>query len=337
MDVTTRRGFPVVTGFTNPADVGLTSSNRPQGTAGVRPQASTARRITQAALTGAIVAGPLLGLVVEVTVLWGHAVHLRDVLLMGGLFLVTGHGVTVGFHRMLTHGSFRANRPLKIVLSVAGSMAVEGSVVSWVANHRRHHMYSDGPGDPHSPHVDGAVSLGLARGFVHAHLGWLFKSDDTAAGRFAPDLLRDRDLVVISRLFPLLAVASLILPFGLGWLLSGRTLVGGLTALVWGGLVRMMLLHHVTWSVNSVCHMFGRRTFAVKDESRNFAPLAVLSMGESWHNFHHSSPASARHGALPGQLDSSAALIRFFERAGWATKVRWPTASQIEAARAGAA
>lgn len=327
-------GFPVVAGFTNPTEVGLTSSSR--GPAGVRPQASPARRITQATLTGAIVAGPLLALVVEVTVLWGHAVHLRDVLLMGVLFLVTGHGVTVGFHRMLTHGSFRANRPLKIVLSVAGSMAVEGSVVSWVANHRRHHMFSDGPGDPHSPHVDGAVALGLARGFVHAHLGWLFKSDDTAAGRFAPDLLRDRDLVVISRLFPLLAVASLMLPFGLGWLLSGRTLVGGLTALVWGGLVRMMLLHHVTWSVNSVCHMFGRRTFAVKDESRNFAPLAVLSMGESWHNFHHSSPASARHGALPGQLDSSAALIRFFERAGWATKVRWPTASQIETARAGA-
>lgn len=292
-----------------------------------------AKRILQAALTGVIVAGPLVALAIELVVLWGRAVHLRDVLLTVGLFLVTGHGVTVGFHRMLTHGSFRANRPLKIALALAGSMAVEGSVVGWVANHRRHHMFSDQLGDPHSPHVDGTAELGLARGFVHAHLGWLFKCDDTAARRFAPDLLRDRDLVVIARLFPLLALASLALPFGLGWLLSGRTLVGGLSALVWAGLVRMMVLHHVTWSVNSVCHLFGRQTFAVKDQSRNFAPLAILSMGESWHNFHHASPSSARHGALRGQLDSSAALIRIFERAGWATKVRWPTTMQIAAAR----
>lgn len=150
-------------------------------------------------LTGLIVAGPLVALAVEVVVLWGRAVHVRDVLLTGALFLVTGHGVTVGFHRMLTHGSFKANRALRTVLTPAGSMAVEGSVVSRVANHRRHHMFSDRPCDPHSPYVDGTAELGLARGFVHAHLGWLFKSDDTAARRFAPDLLRDRDLVVISR------------------------------------------------------------------------------------------------------------------------------------------
>lgn len=306
--------------------------NRPEPLA-----AAKAKRIAQAALTAVIVVGPLVALGFELVVLWGDAVHLRDVILTATLFLVTGHGVTVGFHRMLTHGSFRANRPLKVALAVAGSMAVEGSVVGWVANHRRHHMFSDRPGDPHSPYVDGTTELGLVRGFVHAHLGWLFKSDDTAAQRFAPDLLRDRDLVVISRLFPLLAVVSLALPFAIGWMFSGRTLAGGLTALVWGGLVRMMLLHHVTWSVNSVCHMFGRQTFAAKDQSRNFAPLAVMSMGESWHNFHHASPSAARHGALPGQIDSSAAVIRLFERAGWATKVRWPTAEQIAAARAGAA
>lgn len=328
----------MVTAFTSTTDGATPPSTRPgPSSADATPPVSSAKRIAQASLTGVIVVGPLVALAVEVAVLWGEAVHLRDLLLAGALFLVTGHGVTVGFHRMLTHGSFRANRPLKIGLAVAGSMAVEGSVVGWVANHRRHHMFSDRPGDPHSPYVDGTAELGLARGFVHAHLGWLFKSDDTAVRRFAPDLLRDRDLVVISRLFPLLALASLALPFGLGWLLSGRTLGGGLTALVWGGLLRMMVLHHVTWSVNSVCHMFGRQTFAVNDQSRNFAPLAAISMGESWHNFHHSSPASARHGALPGQLDSSAALIRLFERVGWATKVRWPTAEQIEAARTGAA
>lgn len=323
----------MVTAFINPPDGAAAPPARTGPPTEPSPPSSGPKHIAQALLTGAIVVGPVAALGVELVVLWGEAVHLRDVLLTLALFAVTGHGVTVGFHRMLTHGSFKANRPLKIVLALAGSMAVEGSVVGWVANHRRHHMFSDRKGDPHSPYVDGTAELGLARGFMHAHMGWLFRSDDTAARRFAPDLLRDRDLVVISKLFPLLALASLALPFGLGWLLSGRTLLGGLTGLVWGGLVRMMLLHHVTWSVNSVCHMFGRQTFAVKDQSRNFAPLAVMSMGESWHNFHHSSPSSARHGALPGQLDSSAALIRLLERAGWATKVRWPTAEQIAAAR----
>lgn len=297
---------------------------------------SKLKAAAQAALTGLIVVGPVLALVVEIVFLWGKAVHLRDLLLAGAFFAVTGHGITVGFHRMFTHGSFRPNRTLKIVLAVAGSMAVEGTVVGWVANHRRHHMFSDGPGDPHSPYVKGSAHLGHVRGFVHAHLGWLFKSDDTEARRFAPDLLRDRDVVVISKLFPLFALASLALPFGLGWVLSGRTLVGAFTALVWAGLVRMMLLHHVTWSVNSVCHLFGRQPFTVKDQSKNFAPLAVVSMGESWHNFHHSCPSSARHGALPGQLDSSAAVIKLFERAGWATKVRWPSPAQIAAARSGA-
>ncbi|MCU1376175.1 MAG: stearoyl-CoA 9-desaturase [Actinomycetia bacterium] len=295
--------------------------------------AAKAKVVAQAALTAVIVAGPIVAVVVEVVLLWGRAVHLRDVLLAVGLFAVTGHGVTVGFHRMFTHGSFRPNRALKIALAVAGSMAVEGSVVAWVANHRRHHMFSDQPGDPHSPYVKGGARLGVLRGFGHAHLGWLFSADDTVARRYAPDLLRDRDVVMIGRLFPLLAVASLALPFGLGWVLSGRTLAGALTALVWAGVVRMTLLHHVTWSVNSVCHLFGRQPFVVKDQSRNFAPLAVLSMGESWHNFHHACPSAARHGALPGQFDSSASLIRLCERAGWATKVRWPTAAQIDGAR----
>jgi stearoyl-CoA desaturase (delta-9 desaturase) len=304
---------------------------------GTSLRASNLKVVGQAALTGVIVAGPLVALVVEIVLLWGRAVHLRDLLLAGALFLVTGHGVTVGFHRLFTHRSFKPNRALKIVLAVAGSMAVEGSLLGWVANHRRHHMFSDSPGDPHSPYVKGGVRLGLVRGFLHAHLGWLFSSDDTVARRFAPDLLRDRDAVVISRLFPLLALSSLALPFGMGWVLSGRTIAGGLTALIWAGLVRMMVLHHVTWSVNSVCHLFGRQPFAVKDQSRNFAPLAVFSMGESWHNFHHAFPSSARHGALPGQLDSSAALIKLCERAGWATKVRWPTPTQLAGARVAAA
>ena len=290
--------------------------------------------VRRATLTTLLVAGPVVALVVETAILWGRAVHLRDVLLAVVLFLVTGHGVTVGFHRLFTHGSFRANRPLKIALAVAGSMAMQGSVGGWVANHRRHHVFSDRHGDPHSPHVQGGAQVGVLRGFVHAHFGWLYRADDTVAERFAPDILRDRDTATITRLFPVFAVTSMALPFALGWLLSGRTIAGALTALIWAGLVRMMVLHHVTWSVNSICHLFGRRPFAAKDESRNVAVLAVISMGESWHNFHHASPSSARHGVLRGQLDSSAAVIRLFEQAGWATKVRWPTPAQVAAARA---
>ncbi|HEX5265284.1 MAG TPA: acyl-CoA desaturase [Acidimicrobiales bacterium] len=287
-------------------------------------------------ITAALVVGPLAAVSAIVPSLWGRAVHLRDLVLALVLYAVTGHGVTVGFHRMFTHGSFRPNRPLKIALAVAGSMAVEGSLVAWVANHRRHHMFSDRQGDPHSPHLHGSGLGGQLRGLAHAHVGWLFRADPTPAERYAPDLLRDRDVTVISALFPLLAVVSLALPFFIGWGLSGSP-VGGVTTLVWAGLVRMAVLHHVTWSVNSICHMFGRKPFTAKDQSRNFAPLAVLSMGESWHNLHHAYPSSARHGVGRGQIDSSAALIRLFEHAGWASKVRWPATARLSACAAGSA
>ena len=210
---------------------------------------------------------------------------------------------------------------------------MEGSIIGWVANHRRHHVFSDRPGDPHSPHeFDGTGFAGPLRGFFHAHIGWLFKVNATSAKRFAPDLVRDTDVAIISRLFPLFAVFSLAAPFFLGWAWSG-TIGGALTALLWAGAARMMLLHHVTWSVNSICHMFGSQPATDKDHSTNFAPLGVVSFGEAWHNFHHAHPRSARHGALPHQIDPSAAMIRLFERAGWATEVRWPTRVQIEACR----
>jgi stearoyl-CoA desaturase (delta-9 desaturase) len=299
----------------------------------VSSPAARLKLVAHAALTGLVVVGPIVAVAAGIVLFWGRAVHLRDLLLAAAFFVVTGYGVTVGYHRLFTHRSFRANRALKIALAVAGSMAVEGSVTGWVANHRRHHMFSDRDGDPHSPHVRSGDHLGGARGLLHAHLGWLFGADDTAASRYAPDLLRDRDTAVISKMFPPLAIASLALPFALGWLLSGRTVLGALTALLWAGLARMALLHHITWSVNSVCHVFGRQPFATSDESRNFAPLALISFGESWHNFHHACPASARHGVLARQFDSSAALIRLCERAGWATRVRWPTAEQVAAAR----
>jgi stearoyl-CoA desaturase (delta-9 desaturase) len=277
----------------------------------------------QKVITVAIVAGPVVALGIAVSLLWGRAVNLSDILMGICLYVVTGFGLTIGFHRLFTHNSFKARRLLKIALAVVGSMGVEGSVTSWVATHRRHHMYSDNSGDPHSPHRYGAGGVALIRGLAFSHIGWLFVSDASSAERYAPDMLRDRDLQRIGRLFPVFAVASLAIPFGIGYALAG-TLVGAVTALVWAGLVRMAVLHHVTWSVNSLCHTFGRRTNETADRSTNMWPLAIISLGESWHNIHHAHPSWARHGARPGMIDPSALLIRAFERLGWVTKVRWP-------------
>ena len=281
-------------------------------------------------ITGVLIVSPLVAVAISVPLLWGHAIHLRDLVLAAILYALTGHGVTVGFHRLFTHRGFTPKRPLKIALAIAGSMAIQGSVVSWVANHRRHHVHSDQPGDPHSPHTSPNGVLGPVRGFVHAHVGWLFANDPTAPERYAADLMRDRDVTAISTLFPLWAVVSLAIPFAAGWIWSG-SLLGGVTAFVWAGLLRMALLHHVTWSVNSICHMVGTRPFKTEDQSRNVRALALVSMGESWHNLHHAYPGSARHGVQRGQFDSSARVIRLFEKAGWATNVRWPTAERLAA------
>src|SRR5580692_3796680 len=279
-------------------------------------------------VTALLVAGPVLGFACLLPFISGHLLNMSELVIAVALYVVTGFGISVGFHRLLTHRSFKANRVLKIVCAVAGSMALEGSAISWVAIHRRHHMFGDQPGDPHSPHRFGLGALGTLKGFLWAHTGWLFAMDPTDTRRFAPDLHRDRDFVVIDRLFPLLAVASLSLPFFIGWVLVG-TLFGALSALLWAGVVRMALLHHVTWSINSVCHLWGRRPFATSDQSTNVAALSLISFGESWHNFHHAAPSSARHGVLPHQHDLSARLISIFERMGWATKVRWPNPAHI--------
>ena len=290
--------------------------------------ASPASVVVSRIVTGLFVIGPAVILAVALVFLWGHAINLADVILFVALYLLAGFGVSVGYHRLFTHRSFTPNRWLKLALAGAGSMALEGSVVSWVANHRRHHMFSDQPGDPHSPHGFGPSGLAQLKGLFHAHIGWLFSPDGTSKDRFAPDLLRDPDVVRMSRLFPVFAIASFAVPFGLGYAISG-TLTGALTGLLWAGVVRMAVFHHMTWSINSICHMFGRRPFESKDKSTNFAPLALFSLGESWHSFHHASPSSARHGVLPHQLDVSAGLIRAFERVGWATSVRWPTPASI--------
>ncbi len=274
-------------------------------------------------ITAVIVATPFLALVLALVRFWGGGVHLRDLLLGVALFFVVGHGVTVGYHRLLTHKAFVASRPLKLLLVGAGSMAFEGGPIGWVADHRRHHLFSDQPQDPHSPHRFGPGPGAQARGLWHAHIGWLLSHACTSWTRYTPDLLADRDIVVMNALFPVWCVASLALPFGLGWLLGGG-LGAALTALLWAGGVRIFVLHHVTWSINSLCHVSGNRPFRTNDRSANVALLAVISMGESWHNGHHAFPRSARHGLLPGQWDSSARLIAGFERLGWAHDVHWP-------------
>src|SRR4051794_30549524 len=275
---------------------------------------------------------PFLALLAAVPMLWGWGLGWTDVGLAVGFYLVSSLGVTVGYHRHFTHGSFKANRPLRIALAVAGGLASQGSVVDWVADHRRHHAFSDREGDPHSPWLFGTSPAAIAKGFWHAHMGWLFERDQTNAERFAPDLLADRDVLAVDRLFVPLTVVTLGLPGVLGGLITW-SLWGGITALFWAGLVRVALLHHVTWSVTSICHMVGSRPFESRDRAANFWPLAILSMGESWHNSHHADPTGARHGVLRGQLDISARLIWVFEKLGWATHVRWPRPERLAAKR----
>ncbi|MCG8920528.1 acyl-CoA desaturase [Actinokineospora sp. PR83] len=271
---------------------------------------------------------PFAALVAAVPLLWGWGLGWVDVALAVFFFYFTGLGITVGYHRLFTHGSFKAKRPLKIALAVMGCMAIQGPPIIWVADHRRHHAFSDREGDPHSPWLHGTTPLGIAKGFWHAHMGWIFEHEVTNKQRFAPDLLADRDIVRVHKLFWLCTTATLLLPAALGALLTWSWW-GGVTAFFWAGLVRIAVLHHVTWSTNSICHLIGERPFTSRDKAANFWPLAILSFGESWHNLHHADPTCARHGVKRGQIDTSARLIWVFEKLGWATDVRWPTPQRL--------
>ncbi len=275
---------------------------------------------------------PLAGLGWAVAWSWDGGVSRLALAIAVGMYLLTGHGLAIGFHRMFTHRSFRPTRALKIALAIAGSMAVEGSLYTWTAQHRRHHAYADRPGDPHSPWCYGNGFVPQLRGLWHAHLGWFFRANPSEPERWIPDLLADPDLQLISRTAAIWALLSLALPTLLGWALTG-TLTGALATLLWAGAARIFLLHHVTWAVNSVGHMFGNRPFATRDFSTNFAPLAVLSFGDSWHNAHHAYPRLARHGIDRHQIDSSAAIIRLLERVHLATDVVWPTAANTSRRR----
>ncbi len=256
----------------------------------------------QKALVLAIVLAPFLATAFAIVQLWERAVSWRDLALLVGLYIPISLGVTAGFHRMLTHRSFRAHPAARAVILILGSMAVEGAAIGWAANHLKHHALADQPGDPHSP-VDG---------LVHAHLGWLFNLDQADPAMYCRALLKDRVVVLVDRTFPVWVVLSLVIPFA----------VGGWTGLLWGGLVRMFFVHHVTWSVNSVCHTFGRREFATPDRSRNQWTVGLLGMGEGWHNNHHAFPRSAVHGLDRWQLDASAWLIAGLERLRLASEVQ---------------
>jgi stearoyl-CoA desaturase (Delta-9 desaturase) len=266
-------------------------------------------------LNAAVIAIPLAAVALAGWLAWGGSLHWQDLLVLAITYLLTGMGITVGFHRLFTHRSFQTTRALRVAFAVLGSMAVEGPLLEWVSTHRKHHRFSDRRGDPHSPHAERAPGWrGALRGLGHAHVGWMFRGQDVAnPRRYARDLLADRDVRLISRTFPLWMLAGLALPFGLGIALTG-SLIGGLTGLLWGGAVRIFLLHHATFSINSLCHFFGRRSFTTGDQSRNLAWLAPITFGEAWHNNHHAFPTSARHGLGPHQLDPGAWLIGGLER-----------------------
>ena len=279
---------------------------------------------------GVFVVIPLLAVILAIPVAWGGWLSWVDVVLVFVMWTITALGITVGYHRYFTHGSFKANRTVKIVLAVMGSMALEGSLDQWVADHRKHHKFSDDIGDPHSPWRFGTSRRAVAKGLYYAHVGWLFDEDNTPIAKYAPDIAADPDLRRISRYFPVTVASTLLLPALLGGLLTWSWL-GALTALFWAGLVRVALVHHVTWSINSICHVFGTRPFRSRDLSSNVAWLAIPSFGESWHNLHHVDPTSARHGVLKGQVDLSAEVIRGLEKVGLAHDVRWPKPERIAA------
>jgi len=265
---------------------------------------------------------PFLAAVTAIVLLWGSLVSWRDLALFAAMYVVTAAGITVGYHRMLTHRSFRTHKATEYLFAGLGSMAVQGPVIAWVADHRKHHAHTDVEGDPHSPHVGhGEGVMGVLRGLWHAHMGWLLSEHGRADWkRYAPDLYEDRGMRLINRRFVSLVFLGLAIPAALGYLLTG-TLVGAATGLLWGGLVRIFFVHHVTWSVNSVCHFLGSRRFEVKDQSTNVFWLALPSLGESWHHNHHAFPRSAVHGLRRWELDPSALLIAGMEKVGLAWNV----------------
>ncbi|MHC5001893.1 MAG: acyl-CoA desaturase [Planctomycetota bacterium] len=309
------------------------------------PQTVTRRRLSATELklrviNIAAVTIPFVGLVLAVVLLWGVAFNWIYLALLGGMYLATAAGITIGYHRLFTHRSFRTPRPMAAILAALGSMAVEGPVLQWVATHRRHHQHSDADGDPHSPHTHGSGFWATIRGMWHAHMGWLLstrtfvptrdRASRSAPGlaRYVRDLRKDPLLRWMNSAFPYWVLLGLLIPAALGGLIT-MTWTGALLGFIWGGLVRVFLVHHVTWSINSVCHIWGTRPFHCHDESRNNAIFGVLALGEGWHNNHHAFPTSARHGLRWWQLDLSYLIIRGMGLVGLASEIRVPSRERI--------
>ena len=293
-------------------------------------QQSWAERLT----LGAFILVPFIAVLAAIPVAWGGFLPWWAAVMAVVFYFATGHGITVGYHRLFTHKSFKPARAVKVALAILGSMAIEGPVVRWVADHRKHHQFSDRDGDPHSPWKYGTSLWALTRGLLHAHMGWLFDEEQTPQRKYAPDLMGDRDIVRISRLFWLWTLLSLALPAVIGFAIT-HTWQGAAIGFFWGSLVRVAMLHHVTWSINSICHTVGERPFLSRDKSGNVWWLAIPSMGESWHNLHHADPTAARHGVLRWQFDTSARLIWLLEKAHLVRDVRWPADERIAAKLAG--
>ena len=308
---------------------------------GTDPSPATGMPRAQRFAMGVTVIGPFLGLLVAVAMLWHRGpdgaggIGWPEVMAMVVMYALAGFGVTIGYHRLLTHRAFETPRPVRLLFAILGSAAGQGMVIKWCATHRRHHQRADREGDPHSPHLHGSGSglRGLLRGMWHAHIGWTFDADAPGLARSVPDLLEDRALMRIDRLYLLWVALGLLAPavalglyYGSWW--------GFLSGLVWGGLVRVFLMHHVTWSINSVCHVWGTRPFASGDRSTNNFPIAIVSLGEGWHNNHHAFPTSARHGLRWWQFDASYVVIRMLALVGLARDVRVPSDAAMDARRA---
>ena len=259
------------------------------------------RSLAYKAVVLIVVVVPLLATGLAIRLLWARAVHWPDLALLLTMYALVAFGVTVGFHRMLTHRSFRPHPVVKFILLVLGSMSIEGPALQWAATHIKHHALSDREGDPHSP----------VEGFFHAHIGWMFGDDEGDPNVYCRNLVQDRMVVFVSRTFLLWSILAFVIPFA----------IGGWTGLLWGGLVRIFLTHHVTWSVNSVCHTFGKGAYETRDRSRNEWVVGLLGFGEGWHNNHHAFPRSAFHGLHWWQFDFSGYLIWTLERLGLAHDV----------------
>jgi stearoyl-CoA desaturase (Delta-9 desaturase) len=268
-------------------------------------------------LAGVVV--PFVGTLAAIVMLWNRAVDVTDLIILVVMYMITAVGITVGFHRLLTHRAFASYPWVERTFAVLGSLSVQGSVMDWVADHRKHHAHTDQEGDPHSPHIGHGSGLS---GLWHAHVGWLLETQGQADWKkYAAELYEDPAMRAIGRRFPQLALLSLLIPTIAGWVLHDFTAAGALRGLVWGGLVRIFFVHHVTWSVNSVCHFFGRRRFDLDDHSTNVGWLAVLSLGESWHHNHHAFPRSAYHGLRWWEIDPSGLIIAGMQKVGLAWNV----------------